>query len=95
MIPTGFNFYMDYICATATANKNVSVRIRATCDDDGVLTPGIFLFNEIFELQDSAVSMIMPVPRLLPPLSIIKGTAVSSIAGGSASISYGGWIEPI
>ena len=93
MVPLGKTFYMNYVSTSGTSNKPLSVRITATCDDDGVLLPGIFLFNEIFELQDSVGTSSFPVPRRFPALSIIKGKVISSIAGGSAAVSYGGWLE--
>ena len=93
MVPLGKTFYMNSVAASATSNKPVSVRLTATCDDDGVLTQGIFLFNELFELQDSSLSIHIPTPRKFPALTIIKGKAISTTAGGSVEISYGGWIE--
>lgn len=93
MVPVSKNFYLDYIKADATDNKPVSVRLRATCDYEGVLTTNIFIFNEVFELQDSSSYMSLSLPRKMPAFTIIKGTAYSISAGGSASISYGGWLE--
>lgn len=93
MVPAGLNFYVSYLMTSATSNKPVSVRFRATCDFEGVLTPNIFLYDEIFEMQDSIIYMNLDVPRKIPSLSIIKATAYSSTAGGSVSLSYGGWME--
>lgn len=93
MVPFGKILFLNYVAASSTSSKAVSVRITATCDDYGTLTPGIFLFNELFELQDSAISVTFPVPRKFPALTIIKGSAVSALAGGSAALSYGGYIE--
>lgn len=93
MIPADSSFYCEYIMATATSQKPISVRIRATCDYEGVLTPGIFIFNEVFELDGSGIAMSMSIPRKFPPGCIIKATAYSSQAGGTAAVSYGGWLE--
>lgn len=93
MVPAGKNFYLTYVTAGAVSNKPVSLRLRATCDFEGVLTSGIFLFNEIFELQDSAVFVNFTPPKKIPEFAIIKGTAYSTSAGGACSVSYGGFIE--
>jgi len=94
MVPLGKNFYMTYVHATAATNKPISVRLRATADYEGNLTTGTFIFDEIFELQDSAGNppQFSP-PKKFPALTIIKGTAYSTQAGGSCAISYGGWVE--
>lgn len=95
MIPTGFYFMIDYITVSGVSSKPLSVRLRATCDDEGTLTEGIFLYNEVFSLQDSAITMSLTVPRRIPALAIVKGTVYSSQAGGEATLSYGGWLEPV
>jgi len=93
MVPAGKHFYMNYISVTGASSKPLSLRVTATSDDDGVLTPGIFLFNEIFEIQDSTATVNIAVPRVFPPFAIIKGIAISNTAGGACSVSYGGWVE--
>lgn len=93
MVPAGLTFYMNYISATSTSSKPISVRLRATCDFEGELTSGIFIYNELFELQDSSVIIQLQLPRVFPAFAIIKGTAFSTTAGGVASLSYGGWME--
>lgn len=93
MVPNGKTFHMNFIKANAVDNKPVSVRLRATCDYENNLTQGIFIFNEIFELYNSSEVMPLKVPRKFPSLCIIKGTAVSSTAGGTCSVSYDGWVE--
>lgn len=93
MVPAGKTFYLSFIKAEGTDNKPLSVRLRATCDYEGVLTTNIFIFDEIFELYNSGVFMQLSVPRKMPAFTIIKGTAFTSSLGGVASISYGGWIE--
>lgn len=93
MVPAGKEFFCEYIMATATSQKPISVRLRATCDYEGVLTNGIFIFNEVFELDGSGIYMSMDIPRKFPAGCIIKATAYSSQAGGTAAVSYGGWLE--
>lgn len=93
MVPAGKTFYLNYITVTGTSSKPLSLRVTATCDDDGVLTSGIFLFNEIFEIQDSTALVVISVPRKFPAFSVIKGIAISNTAGGACSVSYGGWLE--
>ncbi len=93
MIPSGKAFYMTNIRADAIDNKPVSVRLRATCDYEGVLTQNIFIFNETFELYNSAQAALLPIPRKFPAFCIIKASAVSTTAGGTASLSYEGWVE--
>jgi hypothetical protein len=93
MIPAGKSFYLKYIATSSTSGKAMSIRFRATCDQDGTLTPGIFIFNEIFELQDDSLSLNIAVPRRFSAFTIIKATAFSQQAGGSAALSYGGFIE--
>lgn len=93
MVPLNKKFFVDYISVTGASGKPLSVRLRATNDDEGILTSGIFLFNEIFSIQDSAAIVILSVPRKFPALSIVKATAFSSQAGGECTISYGGWLE--
>lgn len=94
MVPNGKTFYMTSINVSATSSKPVSARVTATCDHAGIYTAGTFQFEEIVECQDSSSTIVFPVARMIPPLSIIKGVAVSpSVGGGSVSISYDGWIE--
>jgi hypothetical protein len=95
MVPAGQLFACNFIYATATAQKPVSVRLRATCDGDGLLTPGVFIYNEIFELESSGLALNFLTPRIFPPTSIIKVTAYSAQAGGTVAASYGGWLEPV
>lgn len=93
MVPAGKTLFINYIKADAVDNKPISVRLRATCDFESVLTPNIFIFNELFELQNSSAVLQLDMPRVFPSLCIIKGSAVSTSAGGTASLSYGGWME--
>lgn len=93
MVPNGKTFYMNHVKADAVDNKPVSVRLCATCDYAGNLTQGIFIFNEIFELYNSAQSVCLNIPRKFPSMCIIKGTAISSTAGGTCSLSLDGWVE--
>jgi len=93
MVPAGKTLYINFIMASATSQKPISLRLRATCDYEGVLTENVFIFNEIFELDGSAVFMNLEVPRTFPAFCIIKATAYSTTAGGSAAMSYGGWLE--
>lgn len=93
MVPAGKTLYINHIKADAVDNKPLSVRFRATCDFESVLTPNIFIFNEIFELQNSSDVMPLLIPRVFPALTIIKASIVATSAGGTASLSYGGWIE--
>lgn len=93
MIPAGKEFALDYISVSGTSNKPLSVRLRATCTDEAELTPGIFLFNELFSVQDSGFALPIRAVRRFPSLTIVKGTAYSSQAGGDVSLSWGGWIE--
>jgi hypothetical protein len=93
MVPAGVTFNCEHVMATATSQKPISVRLRATCDFEGVLTPGIFIFNEVFELDGSGIYMNQSIPRKFPAGCIIKAAAYSSQAGGTAAVSYGGWLE--
>lgn len=93
MVPANKTLRLNYIKADAVDNKPISVRFRATCDFEGVLTPNIFIFNEVFELQNSSTAMHLPMPRMFPAGCIIKGTAISTTSGGTASLSYDGWLE--
>lgn len=93
MVPANKTFYMNHVKADATDNKPISVRLRATCDYEGMLTENIFIFNELFELYNSSSVLQLPMERKFPSLCIIKGSAVSSTAGGTASIGFEGWVE--
>lgn len=93
MVPSGHTLYINYIKADAVDNKPISIRMVATCDFESVLTPNIFVFNELFELQNGGDTLQLTMPRVFPSGCIIKGVAVSTTAGGSASLSYGGWME--
>lgn len=93
MVPTGYTFNLNYLLASATAQKAVSVRLRATCDLEGILTPGIFIYNELVELEDSVVPLHLSMPSLFPPTCIIKATVYSTTSGGTAAVTFGGWLE--
>lgn len=93
MVPANKTLYINYIKADAVDNKPISVRLRATCDFESVLTPNIFIFNEVFELQNATAVLQLLMPRVFPAGCIIRGSAVSTSAGGTASLSYGGWME--
>ena len=93
MVPAGYKFFMNYVCATGSSNKPLVVKLRATCDDEGIITPNVFLYNEVFSIQDSGVPLMLPICRSFPPFTIIKGTATSTQIGGDVTLSYGGWLE--
>lgn len=93
MVPAGSTFFLSSLNISSTSSKAVSVRLTATCDHGGIYTEGVFMFNEIIECQDSTATMLFDVPRKIPPLAIIKGKAVSTLANGSVAISYDGWLE--
>lgn len=93
MIPNGKTFYMTSMTVSATSSKAISARVTATCDHAGIYTEGVFQFEEIVECQDSIATIVFPIARVIPPLAIIKGVAVSAQAGGSVSIAYDGWLE--
>jgi len=93
MVPAGVDFWLKSITVSGTATKPLSVRVTATCDHAGEYIAGVFQFTEVIELEDSVVSIVLPVPRKIPALSIIKGVAVSNTAGGTVSVSYEGWTE--
>ena len=93
MIPNGNTFMLKNVVVSATTSKPISIRLTATCDHAGIYTAGVFQFNEVIECQDFGISISFDIPRKIPALSIIKGVAVSTQAGGSVSLSYDGWIE--
>ena len=93
MVPAGVNFYLTGIKAEATDNKPISIRLRATCDVQGILVPNVFMCIESFDLYNSSQTSAIQIVRKIPSLSIIKATALSTTAGGIASISYDGWLE--
>lgn len=93
MVPAGYTFWLKTLNISSTSSKPLSVRLTATCDHAGVYTEGVFQFNEVVEMQDDVVPINFDVPRKIPALSIIKGVAVSTLAGGVVSLSYDGWIE--
>jgi len=93
MVPINKSFYMDNITISGTSSKPLSARIRATRSEEGILTPGIFLFNEIFSSQDSGIHINISIPRIFPALTIIKASVYSLQAGGEATVSYSGWLE--
>lgn len=47
----------------------------------------------IYRTGDATAVLQLSMPRIFPAGTIIKGTAVSTSAGGTASLSYGGWVE--
>lgn len=93
MVPNGKTFYMTSMTVSSTSSKAISARVTATCDHAGVYVPGVFQFEEIVECQDSTATIVFPIPRKIPSLAILKGVAVSALAGGSVAIAYDGWIE--
>jgi len=93
MVPNGKTFYLSYISVSGASGKPLSIRLRATSEENGTLFPGIFLFNELFSVQDSIGTIMFDIPRKFPSLAIVKGTVFSSQAGGECTINYGGWIE--
>jgi len=93
MVPAGKSFYLNSISVSGTSSKPLIIALRATCDYIGDLTPGVFIFNEIYDVQDSMNALSINPPRYIPALAFLKGTAYSTQVGGAATISYGGWIE--
>lgn len=93
IVPAGKTFYLNQVKASATSTKPLTVRLRATCSPEGVIFPGVFMFQEIFALQDSTSAIELYVPRQYPEFTILKASAFSSQSGGSAECSYSGWLE--
>jgi|SRR3990172_1080087 len=93
MIPVNKEYFMDSVTVTGASGKPLSIRLRATCSEEGTLTPGIFLFNEILSSQDSGLSINRTIPKRFPALTIIKASVYSLQAGGEATVSYSGWLE--
>lgn len=92
MVPANKTFYMTSWDCSSTDNTPTSIRLRGT-SHLGVLLPGIFLFHDSVYLESSVLFNAFPVPLKFPALSIVKVSAIASIAGAKASCSFEGWIE--
>lgn len=93
MVPANTKFFLDSLSVASAGNDPVSVRLRATSTEEGILANG-FLFKNSFTLFNSALSISLRVPVIFPGLSIIKATAYSQTAGSRASLNWSGWYEP-
>lgn len=92
MVPAGKNFFMTSWDISATDNKPILARLRAT-SHFGVLLSGIFLFQDTVSLQNSTMYNPFEVPRKFPSLAVIKVSTLSTATGGTATASFSGWLE--
>jgi len=53
MVPAGKTFYCTSFCTSGASGKPLSVRFRATCTEESVLT-GFFLYKDVAFIQDSS-----------------------------------------
>lgn len=92
MVPAGKTFYCTSFCTSGASGKPLSVRFRATCTEESVLTD-FFLYKDVVFLQDSSHVHDFTVPLVFPALAIMKATVFSSQAGGAVSGAISGWYE--
>lgn len=92
MVPAGKTFYCASFCSSGASGKPLSVRFRATCTEESVLTD-FFLYKDVIFLQDSSHVHDFSIPLAFPALTIMKVTVFSSQVGGAASASIAGWYE--
>jgi hypothetical protein len=85
-IPTGKKGYVVGWQASGITKK-IDIRLRATVERfDRELIPGVFLFQDILVLNDTASGYIpFAVPLEMPAGAIVKMSARSSAAGGDAA----------
>ena len=94
-IPAGKTGYLSggYVgSGGATANKFVRATLRATCDHEGILSPGIFQFKRMVLVMDSSVNMKYEIPILVPATTDIKFSAIGE-ANSFVSTYVEGWYE--
>jgi len=92
MVPVGKTFYCNSFCTSGASGKPLSVRFRATCTEESVLTD-FFLYKDVVFIQDSSHVHDFSIPLVFPALTIIKVTIFSSQAGGASSAAMAGWYE--
>lgn len=92
MVPYGKTLYVKRWSVSATNQKRVVVRLRATADA-GESVSGIFLFHDTVNLIDSVYVKEYAVPLKIPALSVLKVSAWATLQGAYISTSIDGWIE--
>lgn len=74
----------------AATGKTVDLRLRST-SKNGTLTPGIFHIIDNALVFNSGIDHQFPTSHSIPPLSIIKVTAYTSLAGQDVQSSWNGY----
>lgn len=71
--------------------------LKATCDVDGTLMPGVFQIKDIVPAQDGQSSSDLAVPVKIPAMADIKISVTSDAANANAICSghFEGWMETI
>ena len=85
-VPTGKTGYVVGWQASGITKK-IDLRLRATVERfDRSLIPGVFLFQDILVLNDTASGYIpFALPLKMPAGAVVKMSAVSAAAGGDAA----------
>lgn len=98
-VPAGYKFFItSYTKATTTAASGHSqeMGIRTTSTLDYELTPGIFQYKSIVLLDNSSFSKSFDMPIMIPPMTDIKGYAISDGANAAiCTMTLEGWIDLI
>jgi len=99
MVPLGKNFYLTKFSGSAVDGsafdgKSIKITLRATAHS-GELYPGVFLFQQVYYMQNSNFCHIFDPVLKFPPLTIIKCTAWAIISGANINASWEGWYEKI
>lgn len=96
-IPAGKKGYLTGAYAGVggtSAGKFIRMMLRATCDHDGVLTPGIFQFKRMILAMDAGLPMPFSIPIPVPALTDIKFSGVDE-SNAYVATYVEGWCEDL
>lgn len=90
-VPQNYELLVTKYNCSSSRDKNESIRLRATCDNDGNLTD-TFLFKFASFVKNASTGSVFDPPIYIPPLAIIKVTAFGDTPGGEASANVYGYL---
>lgn len=93
-VPVGKTMYITDWSASASGTKPILVILRATVDlDDRARVPGVFLYQDNYVIEASAVFKTFSLPLKVPGKSDVKTSARALSVSGEAAASIGFWLE--
>lgn len=94
-VPDGKNLYIHSWSASGAAiATGEKVELKATADNDNVLTEGIFFTKDVVALEDGGIKKEFKVPLVIPEHADVKISCIALSGTGATCVGgFEGWLE--